>query len=57
MLPNHSLEIGKKAGLIRPNTLAIRPNLIAKNKLLRLRFTLKSLELGRILNRITYFDS
>ncbi|KAG6432914.1 hypothetical protein SASPL_104504 [Salvia splendens] len=41
-----------KAGLIRPHTSAIKPSLTAANKLLRLRFTVESLELDRILNKI-----
>ena len=43
-----------KAGLIRPHTSAIKPNLTAENKLLRLRFTIESIELDRILNKIRF---
>ncbi|XP_042033532.1 uncharacterized protein LOC121780072 [Salvia splendens] len=43
-----------QAGLIRPHTSAIKPNLTADHMLLRLRFTLQSLELDRILNRIMF---
>ncbi|XP_042067880.1 uncharacterized protein LOC121811115 [Salvia splendens] len=43
-----------KDGLIIPHTSAIKPNLIAANKLLRLRFTVESLELDRILNKIRF---
>ncbi|KAG6433788.1 hypothetical protein SASPL_105405 [Salvia splendens] len=41
-----------KAGLIRSHTSAIRPDLTAPNKLLRLRFTLDALELDRVLKII-----
>ena len=37
-----------------PHTSAIKPNLTAANKLLRLRFTVESLELDRILNKIRF---
>ncbi|XP_041999883.1 uncharacterized protein LOC121749378 [Salvia splendens] len=43
-----------KAGLIRPHTSAIKPSLTAANKLLRLRFTVESLQLDRILNKIKF---
>ncbi|XP_042012385.1 uncharacterized protein LOC121760850 [Salvia splendens] len=43
-----------KDGLIIPHTSAIKPNLTAANKLLRLRFTVESLELDRILNKIRF---
>ncbi|XP_042056188.1 uncharacterized protein LOC121800747 [Salvia splendens] len=43
-----------KAGLIRPHTSAIRPDLTAENKLLRMRFSLEALELDMILNRIRF---
>ncbi|XP_042056391.1 uncharacterized protein LOC121800975 [Salvia splendens] len=43
-----------KDGLIIPHTSAIKPNLTAANKLLRLRFTVESLEFDRILNKIRF---
>ncbi|KAG6411541.1 hypothetical protein SASPL_129624 [Salvia splendens] len=42
------------AGLIRAHTSAIRPDLTAPNKLLRLRFTLDALELDRVCNQIKF---
>ncbi|KAH6793383.1 hypothetical protein C2S52_003860 [Perilla frutescens var. hirtella] len=43
-----------KQGLIRAHTSAIRPDLTASNKLLRLRFTLEALELDRNANMLTF---
>ncbi|XP_042051481.1 uncharacterized protein LOC121796763 [Salvia splendens] len=45
-----------KDGLIIPHTSAIKPNLTAANKLLRLRFTVESLEFDRILNKIRFMN-
>ncbi|KAH6783068.1 hypothetical protein C2S52_008027 [Perilla frutescens var. hirtella] len=43
-----------RQGLIRAHTSAIRPDLTASNKLLRLRFTLEALELDRNANILTF---
>ncbi|KAH6787926.1 hypothetical protein C2S52_007478 [Perilla frutescens var. hirtella] len=43
-----------RQGLIRTHTSAIRPDLTASNKLLRLRFTLEALELDRNANILTF---
>ncbi|KAH6762168.1 hypothetical protein C2S52_019601 [Perilla frutescens var. hirtella] len=43
-----------RQGLIRAHTSAIRPDLIASHKLLRLRFTLEALELDRNANILTF---
>ncbi|XP_057791334.1 uncharacterized protein LOC131008478 [Salvia miltiorrhiza] len=45
-----------KTGKIRAHTSALKPDLTATNKLLRLRFSLESLELDRILNKIKFRD-
>ncbi|XP_057783333.1 uncharacterized protein LOC131001095 [Salvia miltiorrhiza] len=44
-----------KLGLIRPHSSAIKPDLTAPNKLLRLRFSLEALEYDRILRSLTFF--
>ncbi|KAH6785499.1 hypothetical protein C2S51_037954 [Perilla frutescens var. frutescens] len=43
-----------RQGLIRAHTSAIRPDLTASNKLLRLRFSLEALELDRNANILTF---
>ncbi|KAH6797331.1 hypothetical protein C2S52_021885 [Perilla frutescens var. hirtella] len=43
-----------RQGLIKAHTSAIRPDLTASNKLLRLRFSLEALELDRILNILKF---
>ena len=45
-----------QAGLIRAHTSAIKPDLTAPNKLLRMRFTLEALELDRILRKLKFKD-
>ncbi|XP_057803691.1 uncharacterized protein LOC131019020 [Salvia miltiorrhiza] len=43
-----------KSGLIRAHSNAIKPNLTAPNKLLRLRFSLEALEYDKILRSLTF---
>ena len=43
-----------KSGMIRSHTSAIRPNLTAPNKMLRLRFSLEALEVDRFIQKIKF---
>ncbi|XP_057811364.1 uncharacterized protein LOC131025581 [Salvia miltiorrhiza] len=55
-LGNSKSTVGRwvSAGLIRAHTSAIKPNLTAANKLLRMRFSLEALEVDRVLNKIKF---